>query len=598
MVNFCQATDARELHQRRPSVAMAVTTRQDHGLATPSPFLGLSPGSPALQLGDLIGTVNGELYAGWYLASPHQPLSDPAKSAYESALDILEKTLTIDEYQTPWLQRQSSMQDVREAVVQALKEYRTKAKGNKVQEWLSSCSERVMYYGAIFDTFAQHHPEYVSLAWGAMKFLFISVLNHEELLSEISKAIANLADVLPRTELHSILYPTARMQEAVSLLYAKIIEFVVKAIKWCKKGKARHAIAAIAHPFELKFKAIIDEITKRSRAVDELANAASKAEIRDLHFTVHQMSTSIAQLTETMAFHQQQQTIHNQSLLSLRAEQQHMFRMAQIEEFRRTVLLLDDTPDASQNFAFCKSMRTRRRQRLPTQLPMTALSKLRAWVSDPSSSMILAQGQGIKTSSLDFAVDFSDAVLDRDYPVIWALPGDIDSSQPTPSVIGILRSLISQLLELEYGQPQNGASSVALKHFKGKTNTRHWFEILERCISNFSRLFVIIDTSLVQNSLQEEVRGDEDFALSDFTQSFSDIVTRSDKEGLKVVVISWRFDTATSMESGGIFDEMQFATDMGSRVQRMMRQPRYRAMFRRRDQSLAKNLNFPVNGIP
>lgn len=154
---------------------------------------------------------------------------------------------------------------------------------------------------AIFDTFAQHHPEYVSLAWGAMKFLFISVLNHEELLSEISKAISNLADVLPRTELHSILYPTARMQEAVSLLYAKIMEFVVKAIKWCKKGKARHAIAAIAHPFELKFKNIIDEITRRSRGVDELANAAAKAEIRDLHFTVHQMHTSIAHLTEMMA---------------------------------------------------------------------------------------------------------------------------------------------------------------------------------------------------------------------------------------------------------------------------------------------------------
>lgn len=26
---------------------------------------------------------------------------------------------------------------------------------------------------AIFDVFAQHHPEYVSLAWGTMKFLFI-----------------------------------------------------------------------------------------------------------------------------------------------------------------------------------------------------------------------------------------------------------------------------------------------------------------------------------------------------------------------------------------------------------------------------------------
>jgi len=30
-----------------------------------------------------------------------------------------------------------------------------------------------MYYGNIFDVLAQHHPEYVALAWGAMKFLLV-----------------------------------------------------------------------------------------------------------------------------------------------------------------------------------------------------------------------------------------------------------------------------------------------------------------------------------------------------------------------------------------------------------------------------------------
>jgi len=30
-----------------------------------------------------------------------------------------------------------------------------------------------MYYGKIMDTLAQHHPEYVALVWGAMKFVLI-----------------------------------------------------------------------------------------------------------------------------------------------------------------------------------------------------------------------------------------------------------------------------------------------------------------------------------------------------------------------------------------------------------------------------------------
>ncbi|KAH8747459.1 hypothetical protein F5883DRAFT_509694 [Diaporthe sp. PMI_573] len=574
---------------------MAVATRADYDLATSSPLLALAPILPAPQLGDLRRYASNELYAGWYLADPQQRLSDPARSAYESALDNLKSTLTAEEYQTPWLQHQSSMGDVRNAVVRALEEYQTKSKGNKIQEWLSSCSERVMYYGAIFDTFAQHHPEYVSLAWGAMKFLFISVLNHEELLSEISKAISNLADVLPRTELHSILYPTARMQEAISLLYAKIMQFVVKAIKWCKKGKARHAIYAIAHPFELKFKIIIDEITRRSRGVDELANAATKAEIRDLHFTVHQMHKSITHLTEMVAYQQQQQMLHNQSLLGLREEQQQMFRRGQIKEIRSTILLLEDTPDSSQSLAFCKSMRKRRRQTLPTQLPTATLSKLRAWISDPSSSMALAQGQGIRTSSLDFAIDFLDAVIDRSYPVVWALPGDNDSVRPSPSITGILRSLISQLLELESGQPKNGTNAISLDQFQADTSIRHWFQMLERCIAAFPRLVMVIDTSLVESSLGAEAMDEEYFTLSEFIETMSEIVTRRDEDGLKVVIVSWKFDTSTSREASEIFNETQFATDMGRRVQRLMRQPRYRALLRRSGQGNPRKFTFPVD---
>lgn len=290
---------------------------------------------------------------------------------------------------------------------------------------------------------------------------------------------------------------------------------------------------------------------------------------------------------------QQQQTLHNQSLLSLRAEQQLMYRRGQIEEIRSTVLLLDDTPDSSKSLSFCKSMRKRRRQTLPTQLPAATLSKLKDWVLNPSSSMVLAQGQGIRSSSLDFAVDFLDAILDRKYPVIWALPGDNDRGQPTPSITGILRSLISQLLELESGQALNGGNTVPLRQFQGNTSIAHWFQLLERCIATFRRVFIIIDTSLLQSSFEDEGRDDEYYTLGDFVASISDIVARRDKDGLKVVITSWRFDTAASMEASEVFSQRQFATDMGRRVQKLMRQPKYRAVTRRRGQGSSKTFSLP-----
>lgn len=127
-----------------------------------------------------------------------------------------------------------------------------------------------------------------------------AVLNHEELLTEISKAISRIGEMLPRTELHSELYPTERMREAVALLYAQIIEFALMAVRWFKKGKIMHAVAAIVHPFKLSFGPVIDEISELSRRVDELANAASKAEVRDAHAKIHSLERRMSQILELM----------------------------------------------------------------------------------------------------------------------------------------------------------------------------------------------------------------------------------------------------------------------------------------------------------
>jgi alkylated DNA repair dioxygenase AlkB len=116
------------------------------------------------------------------------------------------------------------------------------------------------------------------------------VLNHEELITEISKTVANIADVLPRADLASNLYPTQRMKVAVAQLYAKILYFVKDAIKWYKKGKLSHSVSAIWKPYDLGFKSIVEDISKASRRVDEEASAACKAEIRVLHLKLHQLA--------------------------------------------------------------------------------------------------------------------------------------------------------------------------------------------------------------------------------------------------------------------------------------------------------------------
>lgn len=56
----------------------------------------------------------------------------------------------------------------------AKKEYEDKKSQEKhadMRQSLERLSARIMYYGKVMDTLAQHHPEYVALVWGVMKFV-------------------------------------------------------------------------------------------------------------------------------------------------------------------------------------------------------------------------------------------------------------------------------------------------------------------------------------------------------------------------------------------------------------------------------------------
>ncbi|KAI0385719.1 hypothetical protein F5Y04DRAFT_276243 [Hypomontagnella monticulosa] len=566
---------------------MDLTTREQ---SSSDALLVLPDSHPA----PLVNRLEDGLHSDWW--------DDPAKEAYDSAIKSLQNELTVEE--ATWLRSQNSLIDVKGSVDEALKEYQMRSKATKARDWLSKCSSRFMYYGAIFDTFSQHHPEYVSLAWGAMKFLFIAVLNHEELLVEISKTITRIADVLPRIELHSALYPIQRMQEAVSLVYAKIIEFFIEAIKWYKRGKLAQFITSITKPFSLGFKPIIEEVNKRSRLVEELANAASKAEIRDLHVTINGLERTVDQLKgmitalrqqqlQQFQQQQQQQVLYNQSLLAIHSQYKHQFRENQIYRIRETIFP-KGLPATDDSLNYCKSMRDRRRQKKPIQLPTLALSTLKSWVMKPASSLLLAQGQGIKTSSLDFAVDFLDIILERGYHVLWALPSTTEEHNSIPSMTTVLQSLISQALTLNPGIVTEGSNPVTTEHFKSATSIHRWLVLFERCISSFPRLFLVIDINLMELAVGDMGNDQEFFTLRDFIEQLSDLVNNKFEKGLKIVIISWRFDTVTSLDAKEIFNEARIFTDMGKRMESLMRQPKFRSVSRRRNQRFAEKFRSSI----
>lgn len=114
------------------------------------------------------------------------------------------------------------------------------------------------------------------------------MVNRSVLVKNLAKACSCIAEALPHTDLSLILYPTPAIREAVAQLYAAIVKFALRALRWYQKGKLAHVAAAIASPWALGFEEELAEVSRHARSVQELAQSAARAEMRELRFQVQQ----------------------------------------------------------------------------------------------------------------------------------------------------------------------------------------------------------------------------------------------------------------------------------------------------------------------
>jgi hypothetical protein len=97
-----------------------------------------------------------------------------AAEAFQKAVDDLKNELHIADPRAAWLDGQVCIQDIVGTVERAKEQYDEKSKDHSgTRPWLEKFSSRVMIYGKVFDALAQHHPEYVAIAWGAVKFVLM-----------------------------------------------------------------------------------------------------------------------------------------------------------------------------------------------------------------------------------------------------------------------------------------------------------------------------------------------------------------------------------------------------------------------------------------
>ncbi|KAF2093915.1 hypothetical protein NA57DRAFT_61131 [Rhizodiscina lignyota] len=538
-------------------------------------------GSLALERQLSLYQSNSDITA-WHTNSQGTRWDDPAREAYQEAVALFKRELTHDECKRIWLDDKASMYDVQLAIVHAQAEYEKSSKKSKAKIWLARCSSTIMHYGNVLDVLVQQSPEYVSLIWGAMKFLFTAVLNHEELLAEVSKAVSRIADVLPRAELHINLYPTPRMKEAIAVLYAKIIKFVQSAISYYKKDRISKSFTAVVKPFALSFKGAVEEITECSKRVDELANSASKAELRDLRVETRTLRAEVQDLRfQVREMAMIQHTFQNQVFLNM-SSQRHNYETLQMDNIR-ALPMIEHVPSAEQSLQYCRSMTRRRRVRLKTSLSARDIQWLKTWITNKESSILIGEARGIKTSSRDFAGDLLEALISAEIPVIWFLPSSLDEDDVTAEKVFI--SLIMQTINLNPGILSEQVNPVSATHFKTVRTTDEWFTMFQRCLREIQQLYIVLDLILISKLLKK----DSSMELDELLEKLEELSERHTGI-IKVVLLSWRSDATLSGLSERSVDTHILATDPGPRKIRLMRNPKFRAAFSARGRSVSDAL--------
>ncbi|KAH7370953.1 hypothetical protein BKA65DRAFT_446146 [Rhexocercosporidium sp. MPI-PUGE-AT-0058] len=496
---------------------------------------------------------------------------DLAHEAYKKAVEYFMKEFAGNEDVVGFLVGHTSIVDVENTVEKAKREY--EAKGQKrrtVLKWLNKLSLGIRYYSQALDMLAQHHPEYVALAWGAIKFVLMGVINHEELIEELAKALTLIGNVLPGIKLSARLYQTEQMKGAIATLYAHVIHFFQRAARWYNKSSAGRAWSSILKPFELDYQDTVDQIKLCSETINNIAHGASRAEIRDMHITVqlihgnlqgmqkklHQMQLQLDEKELRMASHIGQvlqvaianKTINEAVQLDVTDMKPRIYDL----QFSNILKML--SPEVSpENILRKHTSLCRRNHQISTGYLRTGADiakSLNLWVSTTGSSLfILRSGPRASSITRDHAVDIIKYLRNAQYKVFWILspPSPCNSE---PSVASILQSLVYQVIRHEPNILLRFPENLSTLQFLSNRSESEWLDLLCLLVSRLDKCFLIVETeNLYQASRQMPEWTQE------FLQVFQRLINRVETAGslVKVLVVTFGNDSSwLSSQQGSI----------------------------------------------
>ncbi|KAM3070521.1 hypothetical protein ACMFMG_010342 [Clarireedia jacksonii] len=483
---------------------------------------------------------------------------DLAHEAYTKAVEYFAKEFAGNEDVLGFLAGHTSIVDVEDTVIKAKMEY--EAKGQKRQTvliWLNKLSLGIRYYSRVLDMLSQHHPEYVALAWGAVKFVLTGVINHAELIEEFAKALSLIGDVLSGIKLSAQLYQTEQMKDAIASLYTHIILFFQRAARWYNKSSAGRALSSILKPFELNYQDSVDQIKLCSETISNIAHGASQAEIRDIHITVQHVHGNLQGMQQKLLDMQLQldkkelrMTSHIDQVLKVAIANKTINEAVQLDitdlkpriyDLQFSSILKILSPEISPEAILRTHISLGRRRQISTGCLRDSadIAKvLDLWVSATGSSLfILRSGPRASSITRDHVVDVINYLRSASYKVFWILSPP-RACNLEPSMGSVLRSLVYQVTSYEPNILLRFPENLCTLQFLDNRSETELLDLLCLLVSRLDKCFLIIETEdLYQAS------GKMREWTQEFIQMFRRMVDKIEAAGSRVKIMVVTFDT-------------------------------------------------------
>lgn len=131
------------------------------------------------------------------------------------------------------------------------------------------------HFSGVFDVLSQCEFGYMTLIWGSLKFVLMIAKSHYETLYKFTDMMIEIGTNLARIELYRHIFPTSRMLQLVSQLYAAIIEFLQGFISYLKHGSVRRVLENVLKPFDLGFCRLVKKIHGLEQTIEKDAYAGA-----------------------------------------------------------------------------------------------------------------------------------------------------------------------------------------------------------------------------------------------------------------------------------------------------------------------------------